>query len=306
MSKPKVKTSGGRGASRPREAFVSDQQIACFEHFSKVAEAIPDAKLPVCKLDVVLVRQNAARGLAAMRPHLDALRERMPLVSIPDLLEIPSIAHALMFSAGQIYRAASKKEIAARLKSLRPMRKMALAQLEIFGQLGLIAKNISPHIRRGYGPADAASDAVHIVAVFRENAAKLAGKHPFTKEQLDRLSEDGAWLMRTLTPKGARRWARPRNPASVLRDKLFALLRARYDELLRAAVVVFGYRKASAHVPPLGACKRPRKRAAKVSAATVPESSVFQGSGDYSTERHETLPDDVDEIAAAIFAKQRR
>lgn len=29
------------------------------------------------------------------------------------------------------------------------------------------------------------------------------------------------------------------------------------------------------------------------------------GSGDYSTERHETLPDDMEEVTAAIFAKQQ-
>lgn len=254
--KKKQPTGGGPKSakkSKERTPFVSDDGQAAYEHFLPLAKAIPaDAKLEVCNAELAVVLANCKSGVAAIADHLDVVRRKAPECPVADVLELPTVAVALLFAGSLVVGPMpSEREIEGVLARVRPMRELTLKQLEVFAGLGLVSAARVKAIRRGSGALDTARDAVAIVALFREQSAELAGKHPFTAAQLDALATDGNWLVQNLQPSNAPRKPAARNPASVVRDQIWALVRKRYDDLLDAAGAVFGVRHVDEHIPPL-------------------------------------------------------
>src|SRR4051794_32990721 len=88
---------------------------------------------------------------------------------------------------GRVFTPASPQEVRARQARLRPVRRMALGYLEIAAEMDLVPVARVKAIRANTGPLDEARDGVAIVALFRDHAAALAGKHPFNEEALAQL-----------------------------------------------------------------------------------------------------------------------
>ncbi|MEO5726224.1 MAG: hypothetical protein ABI134_09280 [Byssovorax sp.] len=232
-------------------AFVSEDSEACFKHFSPLVATTPEDALERYAADPEIVRVNIVRGLDAVRPHLDHIAKALPLVSIAELLELPSLTLALGFAANRVFTPASRLEIRARQDSLRPMRSMTLLYLEVAADLDLVPRDLVRKIRADRGPVDEARDGVAIVACFRENAKDLLNKHPFTEEALARLAEDGNWLLKQLLPSGATAEKGATNPDSLVRDRLWTEVVRRYDLLYQAGVALWGRRGVDAHIPAL-------------------------------------------------------
>jgi len=235
----------------PKTPFETTDAEAAFKHFAPLVADIADDSLDVCHADTEIVRVNARRALEAVKPHLKRVEDALPLVSLADLVEIPSLALALSFAANRVVYPASPQEIRARQASLRPARRLALLQLEILAELGLVPDDQVRNIRADKGQVDEANDAVAIVALFREYAVKLQGKHPFSEAFLQTLADDGNWLLGQLVPKGAKPEKEGRPAEAVLRDKLWTELNRRYDELYKAGVEIWGRRKVDEQIPSL-------------------------------------------------------
>lgn len=237
--------------NNPPVPFETLDSEAAFKHFTVLVASIPEDKLDRFNADPEIARVNARRGTDAIRPFLDQLKLSLPLLPQHELLEIPALALALGFAADRIFVKASPQEIRARQASLRPARRLALLQLEILAELGLVPADQVRHIREGKGGVDEAQDGVAIVALFREHAQRLAGRHPFDETYLLKLAEDGNWLIAQLLPNGATPAKTERNPAALLRDRLWTELNRRYDLVYKAGVEIWGRRKVDEHIPPL-------------------------------------------------------
>ena len=233
------------------QAFETTDPAAAFDHFAPLVANIPESELDVWNADADIVRVNARRAVDALALHWMQIEKALPLVSVPNLQEIPSLALALAFAADRVFKPASPQEIRAHQASLRPARRLALTQLEIFVELGLVARDRVQAIKADRGPVDEANDAIAIVALFQENAAAWQNKHPFSAAFLQKLSDDGQWLLGQLVPKGATR-EKPAPSADVLvRNRLWTELNRRYDDLYKAGVEVWGRRHVEAHLPTL-------------------------------------------------------
>jgi hypothetical protein len=241
-SKPKSKST---------KPFLSDDSEACLRHFSAVVAQIPASDLEVWNADPEIVRVNVDRGVSAIRPHEAHVKEALPLVSIGEILELPSLSLALGLAANKVFAPASPQEIRARQQQLRPSRSRTLRYLEIAGELGLVPQDRVAAIRAGTGPMDEARDAVAIVALFNERSDVLRGKHPFSEPALQQLAADGNWLLKQLLPKGATAGKSERSAEALLRDRLWTALVRRYDGLYQAGVAVWGRRGVDAHIPAL-------------------------------------------------------
>lgn len=257
MSKPRSKSKKNPqpvvASPAHREPFVCASAQTCYEHFAPIAKAVPVDGLETFKISVDIARANASWAVEALRPHVETLQRKLPECPVADLLEIHELSLALMYAAGKVVVAVSQREIEERLSSLRPMRELTLQQLEIFAALGLLDKAVPVAIRKGTGPLDAARDGQQIAGVFAEHAADFAGRHPFTKAQLDKLREDADWLVPALRPASAKVAPTERDPAAILRDQLGAMLVDRYELARQAGGVLFGTRALDEHIPPLGA-----------------------------------------------------
>jgi len=253
MSSKKVPGRAKAAEAEVPEPFVTTSSITAFEHFTPMASQVSVDDLEVCRADVELVRVNIGLGVDAIRPHVDTIERKLPECPLVDVLELPALALALVFSTSKVVRPASTREIEQRLASVRLGRELALLQLEIFAGLKLIPAEIPAKIRAGQGPLDSARDAVAIVGVFRTHADVVAGKHPFTVAFLDTLATDGDWLIQQLRPRNAKTAPAERDPAAIVRDQLWSLIRERHEHLRQAGAIVFGLRNVDRQIPLLGA-----------------------------------------------------
>jgi hypothetical protein len=87
--------------------------------------------------------------------------------------------------------------------------------------------------------------------LFHENAAAWKNKHPFQDAFLDKLADDGHWLLGQLVPKGAKPEKAGRSEETLTRDRLWTELNRRYDDLYKAGVEVWGRRKVDEALPSL-------------------------------------------------------
>lgn len=235
----------------PTQAFETTDPAAAFAHFAPLVQNISDADLEVWNADADIVRINAQRAVDVLAPHWAHIERALPLVSVTQLKEIPSLALAVGFAAERVFTPASPQEIRAHQASLRPARRLALAQLEIFAELRLVSRDQVQAIRADRGPVDEANDAVAIVALFRDNAAAWQNKHPFDGAFLQRLSDDGQWLLAQLVPKGAKSEKAAPSEETLVRNRLWTELNRRYDNLYKAGVEVWGRRHVDEHLPTL-------------------------------------------------------
>lgn len=243
------KTNKKPAAPQP---FTSASPAEAYNHFLPLCQAIPAADVKLCNLDVNIVRHNVDRGVDAIAPHRATVAKKLPECPFNDVVELPSLALALIFAADRIPLPASDGQIAERLAALRPMRDLTLRQLEILADLRFAPANQVRAIRAGTGPIDAARDAVSIAALFQELGSAVAGKHPFSPEYFDEMRGHGEWLLKQLKPEGAVAAPIAADPAIDIRDRLWTMLSARHDHLREAGVVVYGLKALDEHVPPLG------------------------------------------------------
>lgn len=239
---------GGADKKTPQAAFISDDSEAALAHFTNEAAALSADEVEPCNGDPAIILHNAQAAFEAVAPHLPGLSGWLSPGDERMIREIPTLARALQLAAMQVTPpAASSKDIEKRLREVRPLREVALKMLEVLAhqEVKLVDPAKVAAIRAGTGPADMARDAVALRALFREAGASIEGKHPLTKEQLDKLGGDGEWLVSQIRPKGAApaAGAGP-DPKALLRDRLFTLLRRRHDGPLYLVGVKLWGRKA--------------------------------------------------------------
>lgn len=237
-----------------RAAFATTSPEDAFRHFRPLAEKVPTDDLSLFTGNALVMKANIDIALAAAEPHLATVAARLPSAPLRDIFELPSLALALDHACHRVPSAPlSAGEIDAMLAEGRPWRQLVLTYLEVVSSplLKLVPAERVRAIREGSGPLDTARDFVALPAVFREYEESLAGRHPFTPEQLARLGELGAALVAAIRPKGAPAPREGRAPEAILRDQFAWLVEERYDHLAVALSVAVGHRKAAALLPAL-------------------------------------------------------
>lgn len=237
-------------------AFVTDDPVRAYEHFRALLLA-EGGDIAVASGSAAVVRNNVQQGFHQIAPHLSEIPQLVPSVSVNRLMELPTLALALVHAEAQI-PSASRSDIEAALARVSDPRELTLSYLEIVAKLGLVDATRVRDIRAGSGKLDKARDCVDIAGVFADYEHALAGKHPFSAHYLEEMRATGAYLVQVLTPSGAVRDRGARPPEADLRDRMFQAVRARYDDLEKAAVQLWGLREAVDRVPAMLAHERGR------------------------------------------------
>lgn len=250
-AKPKKKPAPSK-QQKPAEPFVTEDAHAAFLHFLPLVKSIPEGELDAWNADPEIVRINAARGVDAIRPHIERIQEELPRLDINRVLELPALSSALSFAANKVVTPASKGEILARQQRVRPLRSQALRILEIFAERGAVPPERVRAIRANTGPIDEARDAIDIAAIILHDfKSAVENKHPFGTEELTQLAADGNWLLTQILPSNAPAGKSERNEDAVLRNQFWTEIHKRYDDLYTAGVVIWGRKGVDAHIPPL-------------------------------------------------------
>jgi hypothetical protein len=173
-------------------------------------------------------------GSPERKANIAELREALPKIAMKAVLELEDLARALVVAAGKIVTPASTGEIDEKLGVVRALREPMLTTAEVLAGRGILPVDIVAKIRQGTGKYDMASDGEGLARLYRDHAAAIAGKHPFTLEELERIRSASEWLLDRLTPAGA-----PRPPAAGkkafgpedIRDRFWTLVVKRHSDL---------------------------------------------------------------------------
>ena len=246
-TKGKAKRAKGEGKTkRPDKAALGyDDPI---ERFRPAAQKIPAEKVQPCRADVRVAYANIQQGITAVfgepdnparKDTIQAIQAALPELSTKRVLELPDLAHALILAAGRVPPPVSSGEIDEKLAVVRELREPVLTMAEVLAHKGLLPHDVVVKIRRGSGKYDTASDGVELYALFKSNAGKLKGMHPFTDEDLERMGAASQWLLDHLTPGGARRKTPlKKSEDEDIRDRLWTMMVNRHGDLR-----VMGYYK---------------------------------------------------------------
>jgi hypothetical protein len=261
VTKPHKNRSNHRSAPRRKKAVSPRQQApgdaqGAYEYFLARAMALPVKDVAVARGPASIARTNVDKAAKAITPYLAGLSQIAPQIDPARLADLPALARGFEYAEKLIPKQASDRAIDGALAEVSPLRQAALAYLDAAVFCGLVDAGRVRKIRAGRGKLDLASDAVAIAGMFDEAKGALAGKHPFTDEQLATLRDRGGWLADRLKPSGAVRDPKGRSAAAVVKDRFAKLLEDDYAELLKAAVAIWGVDEYRAHVPALQSRER--------------------------------------------------
>ena len=146
---------------------------------------------------------------------------------------------------------ATPQNVSAALKRVAPRRRAFVQSAQALAAQGLLPREVVAGLGRRRGLAPALEDAATVARLFTVHAARIEGKHPFTRDEVEALARDAQWLQESTLPEGARRPA-PRRPGSECadRDRLWTLLVGRHLLLQRLGGYLYGF-ACELHVPPL-------------------------------------------------------
>ncbi len=230
---------------------TADRESA-FKHFAPLVATIPEDALEPWHYDAEIVRVNTQRCLDALEPILDATAQKMGNIDVAEIRALPQLGLALAFADARVFTAASAQEIKTYQARQRPKRKLAILQLTVLNELGLLHDPTKVEaILPGRGGVDEAQDGVACVALFNENESKITNKHPFDKTWLAELAEDSNWLLDQLKISGAKVDKKAKSPEALVRDQLCAEIVRRYGQGKKVAVERWGWKRVDEHYPAL-------------------------------------------------------
>jgi hypothetical protein len=225
-----------------------------YQQHRSAALSIPEAEVEPYRASprVVLVNLKLGHKSLLGTPELVArAAEHLPKLPWGEIQELPDLGRALIYASGKVViRATSTGEIEAKLAEIREPREQMLAQAEVLAKRGKLDPDVVAKLRAGSGKYDTASDVVGVVGLFMENAADLAGLHPFTVEEMEKAREAAEWLMERLVPEGAKGEPGQKPEATRVRDGLWTMI-VRRHALLRKAGSYFHGEEVDTYVPRL-------------------------------------------------------
>jgi hypothetical protein len=242
---PKSK-SGAPEAEADAPVIVGSQEA--FERFLPDAEALGADAVQPFRADAMLAYHNVDRGLDAIAPFIDQIKQELPTIHVQQLAELSDLALAVIFAASQIDRS-SDGSTAETLAEARTLRTLLLASADALAAAGLLPARAVRKIHEGSGPLDAAQDCVDLAALFSKHSKDIKGKSAVSSSQVTKAAKVGTELLKRLKKKGAKAKKDPDVALAVgRRDRLWTMLVERHKELRRVGMWLW-LDEVDAHVP---------------------------------------------------------
>ncbi|HEX8821090.1 MAG TPA: hypothetical protein VF794_14270 [Archangium sp.] len=242
-------TSGNGSADTSELESIGSQ--AAYDAFLVDARAIEPGFVEECCADIVLTYYNVMRGVENVLGSGTVVVGRLPNVDVVALSMLPRLAQGLAFAALQVEReleVASFGKLFERAQQLRrKLRKAADALAE--ARLLPDADIDEVWLR---GKHDVLEDCLALVALFRRNEARIAGRSPVVASDVAEAEQLTGKLRVMLGQQGVESDGGTPSLVKVieLRDRFWTLLHQRYDVLWRCGAWLYG-RAVEDRVPPL-------------------------------------------------------
>jgi len=222
-----------------------------YRKYLPLAMAVRKSDVQPLHADASLAHQNISVGVASLLAREKEAR-KLPDTNVAALKELPDICLAVAFASARVPGTRSTGDIAKKLHRLGELRKKLITAADALVLADLFPAKDVADIHAGKGRLDEASDCVALAFLFRTYAKKIAGKTAVTKAEIAEADALGSELLVTLKPKGAPRTRTEKaQQAADVRDRLWALVRQRYDALWRACAYLYGEADVAKKCPPL-------------------------------------------------------
>jgi len=244
--------------------------IEQYQRFLPAAQAIAPASIRIARIDVNLVRLNAARGVQAVLAR-SADVAALPGISLDQIRSLADLGAALAYAAGHVERyqpiVGSTK---AAVATARRLRAKLLAKADVLVVDGIVPAATVAGIRKGTGSIDAAGDCVELAALFHTYVAALSASVVVDAADIQAADEIGRKLLVTLRPATAKRETAPaRVAAANARDRLWTLFEQIWEQHVWCAGAFLFGRDVEMYVPLLQTAVR-RKRMVKPTPPLAP------------------------------------
>jgi len=228
---------------------------ASFTALLPQAMQLLESSVRVFRGDVRVILVNVRLGFNSVlgTPNqVNFVKQHLPQLPLADVQDVPDLARALVFAAGKVIgRRKSEGDIEAALSRVSVLRAQLLQQAEVLAEAGKLDKHVVAQIRKGRGKFDLARDGLDLAGLYTDQAAAIAGKHPFTVGDIENLRKDSEWLLEHLTPMGARKEVLVKSDEADVRDRFWTLLAARYAHIRAIGYYLHGD-DFDAYTPKLG------------------------------------------------------
>jgi hypothetical protein len=231
-------------ATRTLAVPTVEESAIVFARIRPLAEALPARDIVEFSSDASLIYHNLRAGAEAVLKEEARIRAELMTVRIDDLREAMLVAQALIFAAAQVpltmRGTGTTAELVARAYELRST---LIENAQPLVRAGLLPAAPFREILKGRGKLDAANDCVDLTQLFRDHWPALEGKTVVTPEMLTDAAQVGSTLQTIILPGRAvrRRQVSPQTAAAaIIRDRIWTLLRQRYDLIWRVGAWLWG------------------------------------------------------------------
>ncbi|HEX2571487.1 MAG TPA: hypothetical protein VH877_18145 [Polyangia bacterium] len=244
-----VPPAGTAGPGSTTEIVVSpaSEDFAAriaYDKFAPIAQTLAPERILPFRADASLARYNIQRGVNNVLPFRARIEEELPRVSFVQLMELPELAHGVLFAALQAdveYR--SQGEIATLLAEGHPLRRKLLNSAVILVDDGIMPRDEVRAIQKGRGKLDTANDLVRLGDLFIRMRPKVEGKTSVTPAEAERAGFLGSRLQTLVQPENAvqaRKTAPGLDELVGMRNRLWTVLVERHGLLWKVGAWLWG------------------------------------------------------------------
>jgi hypothetical protein len=224
---------------------------AAYESYLAAAKAVDPATLEECCADLVLTYQTVTRGVESVLGAGAVVVGKLPNVNVVELSMLPRLVQAVAYAALQVQRELKSNSFGLLFERAQEVRRKLRKTADALAEAGLLPDTDADEVRL-QGQQDVLEDCMALVALFRRNEARIAGRSPVTPSDVTEAEQIVGKLRLMLGQPGeAGGEGQPPLLRSIeMRDRLWTLLSQRYDVLWRCGAWLYG-RVVDERVPPL-------------------------------------------------------
>ncbi|ATB39299.1 hypothetical protein CYFUS_004743 [Cystobacter fuscus] len=223
---------------------------SAYESFLSAAKALEPGFIEECCADIVLAYHGVSHAVEQVLGGGAQSVSGLPHVDVGDLSLLPRLVQGLAFAALRVEREREAASFGPLFERVQQVRRRLRKAADAFAEAHLLPDpdidEVWLHARQ-----DVLEDCLSLVALFRRNAARIAGRSPVTPDEVDAAEQLVGQLRMLLgQPGGAKQEENALVRALEMRDRFWTLLHQRYDVLWRCGAWLYG-RAVAERVPPL-------------------------------------------------------
>lgn len=240
---------GGSGSAEDPEIERVASQTA-YDAFLVAARALEPGFIEECCADAALVYHCVVRGTEDVLGSGMVIIGKLPNVDVVELSMLPRLAQALAFAVSQVQRATRASSFGPLFERAQRLRRKLRKAAEALAESGLLPDADVDELWL-QAPQDPLDDCLALAALLRRNETRITGRCAVTAFDLLEVEQVIATLRTMIGQAESGAGAEPSLVKALdTRDRLWTLLKQRYDVLWRCGAWIYGP-SVSDHVPSL-------------------------------------------------------